>query len=190
VRIDHVIWATRDLDATTGRLAREHGLSASGGGRHAGIGTHNGILPLGGGYLEVLAIADPEEAKASWLGRAVAAAPEGLLGWAVGVDDVAAHAQRLGLELTTIERDGFSARLTGVAEAMAEPFLPFFIERGPAVPDPGSGGDAGGIAWIEVAGDHDRTDVWLGGADLPIRYALDGPPGVRAVGLESGAVIR
>jgi hypothetical protein len=190
VRIDHVIWATGDLDATTDRLAREHGLAPAGGGRHAGIGTHNRLLPLGGGYLEVLAIADHDEAQASWLGRTVAAAPEGLLGWAVVADDVGAHAQRLGVELTTIERDGFSARLAGVAEAMAEPFLPFFLERGPTVPDPGATGDAGGIAWIEVAGDRERLDAWLAGADLPVRYAADGPPGVRAVGLGSGAVIR
>src|SRR5262249_4784616 len=130
------------------------------------------------------------EAQTSWLGRAIAAAPEGLLGWAVAVDDVGAHAQRLGLALTTIERDGFSARLAGVAEAMAEPFPPFFIERGPTVPDPGSAGEAGGIAWIEVAGARERADAWLGGADLPIRYAGGDAMGVRAVGLGSGAVIR
>jgi glyoxalase-like protein len=190
VRIDHVIWATADLAGATARLAAEHGLADAGGGRHAGIGTHNRVLPLGGGYLEVLAVADPDEAAGSPLGRAVAAAPEGLLGWAVAVDDVAAHAAHLRLPVTTIARSGLTARLAGVLEAMTEPLLPFFIERDAGVADPGAAGGAGGIAWVEVAGDGERLRQWLGGAELPVRVAADGPPRLRAVGLGSGAVIR
>ena len=64
VRIDHAIWATRDLDAAAARFEREHGLRAAGGGRHDGMGTHNRIVPLGGGYLELLAVADADEAAA------------------------------------------------------------------------------------------------------------------------------
>ena len=82
-----------------------------------------------------------------------------------------AQAERLGLEVTTIERDGLTARLTGVAEAMAEPWLPFFIQRDPGIVDPGATGDAGGIAWIELAGDPERLRAWLGGEELPVRYA-------------------
>ena len=96
-------------------------------------------------------MADPEEAAASAIGRAVAAAPDGLHGWAVAVEDVPAQAERLGLEVTSIERDGLTARLTGVAQAMAEPWLPFFIQRDPGIADPGATGGAGGIAWIELA---------------------------------------
>jgi hypothetical protein len=154
-----------------------------------GLGTHNRIVPLGGGYLELIAIADPDEAAGSPLGRAIAAAPEGLIGWAVVVDDVGAHARRLGLGLTTIERAGFSARLAGVVDAMAEPALPFFLQRDAGTPDPGAGGDHGGIAWLELSADRDRLAAWLDGAPLPIRYA-QGSPGLRAVGLRSGAVIR
>jgi glyoxalase-like protein len=191
VRIDHVIWVADDLHSAADRVAREHGLHDGGGGRHVGIGTHNRVFPLGGGYLEVLAIADHEEAAASAIGRAVAAAPGGLFAWAVAVEDVPAEALRLGLEVTTIERDGLTARLTGVAQAMAEPWLPFFIQRDPGIADPGAGGDAGGIAWIELAADPERLDAWLGGGgELPVRYAAGGAPGLRALGLGSGAVIR
>jgi glyoxalase-like protein len=192
VRIDHVIWATRDLTAAAERLARDLGLRGAGGGRHVGIGTHNRVFPLGGGYLEVLAVADPEEAARSPLGRAIAAAPEGLFGWAAAVEDVEAHAARLGLAVTTIEREGLTARLVGVAEAMAEPWLPFFIERDPGIANPGAAGEAGGIAWLELAGDAERLTAWLGGAGLPLRLAQadDVPRGLRAVGLGSGAVIR
>jgi glyoxalase-like protein len=146
---------------------------------------------LGGGYLEVLAVADPEEAAASLIGRTVAAAPDGLFGWAVAVPDVPGHAGRLGHEVTSIERDGLTARLAGVAEAMAEPWLPFFIQRDPGIEDPGATGDAGGIAWIELAGDADRLRAWLGGGEeLPVRYATGDAPGLRAVGLGTGDVIR
>ena len=100
VRIDHVIWATTDLDAAAERLERSHGLRAAGGGRHDGMGTHNRIVPLGGGYLELLAVADAEEAAGSALGRAVtgrlASVGEGLMGWAVAIEDVTAVAARLG----------------------------------------------------------------------------------------------
>jgi hypothetical protein len=191
VRIDHVIWATADLDATAERFVREHGLPDGGGGRHVGIGTHNRVFPLGGGYLEVIAVADPEEAAASLIGRAVAAAPEGLFGWAVAVEDVTAHARRLGLDVTSVERDGLTARLAGVAQAMAEPWLPFFLQRDAGIADPGAGGDAGGIAWVELTGDADRLNAWQGGGEeLPVRYAAGDAPGLRAVGLGSGAVIR
>jgi hypothetical protein len=190
MRVDHVIWATADLAATAERLATEHGLQVAGGGRHEGLGTHNRILPLGGGYLEVLAVHDPDEAARSTLGQAIAGAAEGLLGWAVAVDDVAANAERLGLPVTTIARQGLTARLAGVEEAMAGSGLPFFIERDPGVADPGSEGAGGGIAWLEVAADPDRLDAWLGGAALPLRLTDDRPHGPRAVGLGSGAVIR
>jgi hypothetical protein len=156
VRIDHVIYATVDLDDAAARLERELGLVARGGGRHEGIGTVNRIVPLGGGYLELLAVADPKEAASSPFGRGLMArlehAGDGLLGWVVAVDDIDSVAQRLGTALTTISRAGLSARLTGLAEAMREPFLPFFISRDPGVRDPGVDGDAGGITWVEVAG--------------------------------------
>jgi hypothetical protein len=182
VRIDHAIWATRDLDAAAQHFAREHGLRATGGGRHDGLGTHNRIVPLGGGYLELLAVADPEEAAGSALGRTVAGAAEGWLGWAVVVDDVAAVAARLGTEVTTLSRDGFSARLTAVTEALAEPALPFFLERSADTSDPGEGADAGGLTWVEVAGDAERLREWLGGVGLPVRVQ-PGEPALLAVGV-------
>jgi hypothetical protein len=191
VRIDHVIWKAEDLDRTASRVAGEYGLRDDGGGRHVGIGTHNRVFPLGGGYLEVLAVADPDEAARSPLGQAIVAAPEGLFGWAVAVDDVDAQAARLSLEVTTIAREDLTARLAGVAEAMADRWLPFFIQRDPGVVDPGASGEAGGIAWLELAGDAARLDAWLGGADLPVRLAHDDRPlGLRALGLGSGSVIR
>jgi hypothetical protein len=179
-----VIYAAADLDAATARIERELELTAVGGGRHEGLGTLNRIVPLGGGYLELLAVADREEAQRSEFGRGLlsrlARGGDGLLGWAVAIDDVEPVAHRLGTEITTIRRAGLSARLTGMAEAMQEPFLPFFISRDPGVPDPGIEGEAGGITSIEVAGDTARLERWLASTQLPVRV-VDGPPAVRAV---------
>jgi hypothetical protein len=156
------------------------------------MGTHNRIVPLGGGYLELLAVADAAEAAGSPLGAAVArrieTVGEGLLGYAVAVEDVRAVAVRLGVEVSTITRSGFTGTLAGVGEAMREPCLPFFLERGHGVPDPGAGADAGGIAWLEVSGDAGRLDRWLDGAQLPIQVVA-GEPAVRALGIGADRVI-
>jgi hypothetical protein len=185
-RIDHVIYAAFDLDNAAARLHRKLGISARAGGRHEGLGTVNRIVPLGGGYLELLAVADPEEAAESEFGRGLVArlerSGEGLFAWVVEVDDIDSVALRLGTALTTISRDGLSARLTGLAEAMREPYLPIFIRRDQGVRDPGAEGDAGGITWIEDAGDASRLERWLDSSSLPVRVVV-GPPGVSAAGI-------
>jgi hypothetical protein len=186
VRIDHVIFAAGDVEAASARIQDELGVAAVGGGRHEGHGTHNRIVPLGGGYLEVLGVADPHEAASSDFGRGLltrlARAGDGWLTWVVEVGDVHPVARRLGTTITTLRREGLSARLTGVAEAMHDPFLPFFVSRDPGVADPGADGDAGGITWIELAGDAARLERWLDDAPLPVRI-VDGLAAVRAVGI-------
>ncbi len=105
------------------------------------------------------------------------------MGWAVAVDDVEVVAARLGTAIGTIARDGLTARLTGTLEAMSDPSLPFFIERDAGIADPGADGDAGGITWVEVAGDERALTEWLGvGAEVPVRV-VEGPRGVVAVGI-------
>jgi hypothetical protein len=186
VRIDHVIYVTADLDGAAARIDAELGLVSVPGGRHAGLGTHNRIVPLGAGYLELMAVADAAEAAGSELGRRVLAhlddRGEGLFAWCVAVDDVDAHAARLGTGTMRIAREGLTARLTGLEQALEDPSLPFFITRDDAVPDPGLGAEAGGITWVEVGGDPDGVREHIGGADLPVRFA-DGPPRVVAMGI-------
>jgi hypothetical protein len=107
---------------------------------------------------------------------------EGPMAWAVGVDDITPVARLLGTKVDAISRQGLTARLTGVAEAMAEPYLPFFIQRDAGIPHPGATGQGPGIDWIEVAGDARKLADWLGGASLPVRV-VEGEPGVVAVGV-------
>jgi hypothetical protein len=185
VRIDHVIYGTADLDLTAMRLQAELGLVAIDGGRHEGLGTRLRIVPLeDGSFLALMAVADPEAAKHSALGAALQAAiarREGLLGWAVAVNDLEPVVQRLGTPISTVARPGETARLTGLAECLPEPCLPFFVERC-AVQAAPRAADARGIRWIEVAGDAVRLRRWLGGAELPV-LVVDGQPAVRAVGI-------
>jgi hypothetical protein len=60
LRIDHVVYAVRDLDVAAARLLEEVGLRATPGGTHARWGTANRIASLGGArYVELIAIVDP-----------------------------------------------------------------------------------------------------------------------------------
>jgi hypothetical protein len=174
MRIDHVIYGTSDLDAAAARFASE-GLEVRPGGAHEGIGTHNRIVPLGASYVELLAILDPEMAAASPVGRLIAeriARGDGWMGWVVAVPDAAAVAERLGVSLIEVRREG-AVSLAGLTEALAEPFLPFFIEREDTT-------GRGEVERVEVAGDGRRLDGWLGGAELPVDV-VRGPPELRAV---------
>ena len=79
--LDHVIVAVADLDEAARRYDEQHGLTALAGGRHAGHGTGNRIVPLGGSYIELMGVVDREEAAASplgsWLGRRLEEIGEG-----------------------------------------------------------------------------------------------------------------
>jgi catechol 2,3-dioxygenase-like lactoylglutathione lyase family enzyme len=181
MRFDHVVYGTQDLDRAQQRVEAELGLAVRPGGHHVGQGTHNRIVPLANGYVELLAVDDPEEAAASPVGSVVAeliAHGDRLLAYAVGVDDVHATAQRLGTPIITVRRGELEGHLTGVEEALREPLLPFF---GQSDARPGDGGTER-LSWIEVAGDAARLREWLGGAELPVRV-VDGAPAVRAIGI-------
>jgi hypothetical protein len=176
MRLDHVIYGTTDLDAAAARVEAALGLAVQPGGRHDGQGSHNRIVPLGPGYLELLAIDDAEEAAGSPIGRILldVLTSDRLIAYAVSVDDV----QRLGLPVHTVSRDGRTASVAGVEEALREPFLPFFVASDrPRTWPPGEG-----LTWVEVAGDAARLRDWLHGAELPIRV-VEGDPAVRALGV-------
>ena len=90
--IDHIVYATRDLEATVEALGRTTGVIASVGGRHLARGTRNDLADLGGGtYLEVIG-PDPDQphpAKPLPFGLDEVTHPV-LVAWAVRVTDMAA----------------------------------------------------------------------------------------------------
>ena len=129
MRLDHVIYGTADLDVAQRRIETELGLDVLPGGRHVGQGSHNRIVPLGDGYLELMAIHDADEAATNPFGQVLleVLAVERLVGWAVLVDDIEAVAERNGTPIYTVRRETLGASVTGVQEALREPTLPFFI---------------------------------------------------------------
>lgn len=103
--IDHVVYAVADLGAGVEELARRLGVRPAAGGRHAGRGTHNALLGLGGGaYLEVIALDPSQPAPPEPLPFAIdrLRLPR-LAGWAWRTDD--------------IERDAAAARARGADPA-------------------------------------------------------------------------
>lgn len=194
--IDHVLFAVGDFAEATARLQADHGLGAVEGGRHAGWGTANWIVPLGSAYLELIGVVEPALATADPFGRRVQqviADGGGPFAWCVTPDDFDATVARLGLEAATGSRlrpDGTTVRwrMAGLEVALTDPSHPFFLAWD--VPPESHPGRAEaehrvrptGIAWVEIAGDKASIRAWLGDADLPVRVR-GGRPSVHAVGI-------
>jgi hypothetical protein len=200
LELDHVLFAVSDLDAAARELEARHGLASVKGGRHAGWGTANRIVPLGDAYIELITVVDSGEAERSAFGRWVAGGiqprPAQPLGWVARTDELDEVAGRLGLDVSAgsrARRDGriLSWRLAGVEEAAAEPSLPFFVEWGEGTPLPGRTSvthPAGAVrlARLELSGDSARVSAWLGNEGLPLTVR-QGEPAVTAVALATDA---
>jgi hypothetical protein len=204
LRLDHLGYAVRDLDAAAARWREAFGLDSVEGGRHVGLGTANRIVPLGDQYVELIGVADPDEAAASAFGRSVLERTAERDGWLLIVastDDVVAEAERLGLEVVAGLRrrpDGSEVRwrMAGLDAPEREPWMPFFItwdmpaEGHPGRQRAGHGVRARGISWVEVGGDAERLQGWLGGRELPIRVT-DAPAGIvrAAIATADGEIV-
>ncbi len=84
--------------AAAARFHADYGLRSIAGGRHPGRGTANRIIPLGDCYLELITIADEDEAERHPASRRVVrAVADGTLFpvWIATVDDLAAERERL-----------------------------------------------------------------------------------------------
>lgn len=84
--LDHLVYATPDLEATCRDLEILLGVHASPGGQHPGRGTHNALISIGpNAYLEIIG-PDPLQPKtrAVWFGIDQLIAPK-LITWAVRI---------------------------------------------------------------------------------------------------------
>ncbi|HYY12783.1 MAG TPA: VOC family protein [Kineosporiaceae bacterium] len=89
--LDHVILAVPDLGTAAAGLEQVLGLRATPGGRHPALGTENALVPLGGAYLELVAVADERAAATTAFGRsALAARADGprFTGWVARADQL------------------------------------------------------------------------------------------------------
>ncbi len=197
-RFDHAVYAVRDLDAVAARWEERFGLLSVPGGRHPLWGTANRIVPLGGDYLELLAVVEPSVATGSVLGRALldlTAQGDRWFSICLADDDIEATAARLHLTVepgsrTTPEGIELRWRGAGIDAEDREPWLPFFIvwdvppELHPGRTPVEHHVEVEGIVEAEVSGDAARLREWLGGAEVPVRVIGGSTaPGVRSVSL-------
>jgi len=184
-----VLIAVRDLDAATAGFESRHGLHVLPGGTHPGWGTANRIVPLGGSYLELIAVVDPDAAAATELGRWVARSASDVgrpLGWAVRTSDLDGVAAQLGLAAQAGSRtlpggEELRWRTAGLDAAAVEPALPFFIEWAPGGPFPGDGPvRQASLERVLLRGDADRLAAWLGDHSLPVTVE-PGEPAVAGI---------
>ena len=176
--VDHVIVVVDDLDDAARRYDEELGLASVAGGRHGGHGTGNRIVPLGGSYIELMAVVDRDEAATSPLARGCCdGSPRPAKSrrrCACGPTTSTPTARRTGhqpLAMSRTRPDGVQLDWHLVAhDAAFDEGLPFFIQWHVAdVDHPGRmpvehGVAAAGIDWVEIGGDPDRLASWLGAA--------------------------
>jgi hypothetical protein len=198
LRLDHVVYAVPDLDEAAIRFRESFGLDSTEGGRHERWGTANRIVPLGDQYLELVAVVDAPAAAETGFGRGVLERAAGGGGWftiAAVADDLDAVASRLGIEVDSGSRtrpDGKTVRwrMAGLDDPRREPWMPFFLiwdvggNLHPGRARAGHGVRANGIAWVEVGGDSERLQAWVGGDELPIRF-VEADPGIHRVAIST-----
>jgi hypothetical protein len=196
--IDHVVLAVRDLDKAAARLLEEFGLASVPGGIHPAWGTGNRIVPLGGSYVELLAVVDAPRAAEAAFGTLIGdltASGDRFFALCLGTDDLDTVAERLGVAVTDGSRllpDGRTLRWrsAGLDLTMEDRSLPFFIDW--QVPEDLHPGRAvaphrispTGISWVEMAGEQAVVRSWLGDDEVPLRFGA-GPNGPTAVGIST-----
>jgi hypothetical protein len=202
--IDHVIVIVDDLDAAARRYYEQKGLASVSGGRHPGHGTANRIVPLGSSYIELLAVVDRVEADSSplgsWVERRLVDGGDLPAALCLRTDDIEGATRLTGRKPLPMRRtrpDGvqLECRLVALDAALNEG-LPFFIQW--LVDDVDHPGRvlvdhhcaAVGIDWVELGGDKDRLERWLGQHELPLRR-VEGAAGPHrvAVAIANGASI-
>lgn len=141
--VDHLVYATPDLQIGVERVERMLGVRASPGGQHPGRGTRNALLSLGpGAYLEIIG-PDPDQpppAQPRPFGIDDLKEPR-LVTWAAkgkDLEQLASTAQSRGVKLGDVTSgsrrrgDGvmLSWRYTDPRTVVADGVVPFFIDWG------------------------------------------------------------
>lgn len=192
--IDHLIVCVGDLDEAARDFKDRLGLDSVEGGRHPGHGTANRIIPLGGCYVELLAVVDPSEAKDSpfgnWANQRTKTAA-GVDAVCIRTDDLDAVCARLGLQPTAMSRrrpDGTELKWSTAGVDLAiEESLPFFIEwhvsedRMPGRSHVVHDREVNGVEEIVLSGDVARLAKWT--EDVPELRIVEGPSSIVSVSL-------
>lgn len=192
--VDHLVYATPDLNRGVEEIEKLLGVRATPGGQHPGLGTRNALIALGPAiYLEIIA-PDPEQPAPK------APRPFGidglkdsrLVAWAAkyaNLEDLRARAARnrvsLG-EVTSGSRrrtDGvlLSWRYTDPRTVLADGLVPFFIDWGQS-PHPAQTAAQGG-SLVTLRAEHpdtQRVQSLLRALDLDIHVQSGARPALIA----------
>ena len=203
LELDHLVYATPDLDATIADLEASLGVRAAYGGRHPGRGTRNALIALS--ELSYLEIVGPDEtqvdvARPRWLG-VDALTNARLVTWAAkaaNIETLAENAARNGIALGRVTSgsrqttDGTVLRwqLTDPAAMLEGGVIPFLINWGATV-HPASTAPRG-PALLSLRAEHpdppgvERVMSVLG-LELPVTHAFQ-PRLVARLGTERGEI--
>lgn len=199
--VDHLVYATPDLQRGVEQVERLLGVRASPGGQHPGRGTRNALVSLGpASYLEIIG-PDPEQptpARPRPFGIDDLKEPR-LVTWAAkgsGLEQLASEARRLGVPLGPViagsrrRTDGvlLSWRYTDPRIVVADGIVPFIIDWG-KTPHPAATA-AHGATLAALRAEHpepERVERALKALRLDLRVrrgpraaliaAIDGPRG-------------
>lgn len=194
LRINNVIFAVRDLAATSERLLCEYGLHSTPVPYPYGITMH--VMHVGGRqFLELMGSHDETSNEARQLAEVVETGDR-VLQWEIRTDDIDAVARRL--KRSPIERTYHSSdgRLLDAYRTIRDDsgwrceFPPFVQYNLPGRVEPpelvitDTGLTLSGFAWIEVGGSESALSDWVGAAELPLRF-IPGSPGPKAAAISS-----
>ena len=168
--IDHLVYATCDVEGTVADLSRRLGVQAALGGRHLGFGTRNALLSLGStSYLEIIGPDEGQHRPATgyWYGVENIAQPR-LVTWTAKVEHlerVAARAYGAGYNPGDVHKvfrelpDGekLSWRLTWPT-GTGDGLVPNLIEWDEGCPHP-SGTSPKGVELVQLRGYHPAPET-------------------------------
>jgi len=163
--IDHLVYATPDLDLGVNTIEKTLGIRATPGGQHPGMGTRNALVALGpASYLEIIG-PDPDQPKPAGprrFGIDALQAPR-VIGWVAksrALDAVSARAASSGVPLGPVipgsrtRPDGvvLSWRYTDPNIVAADRLVPYFIDWGSS-PHPSTTA-ARGATLVQLRAEH------------------------------------
>jgi hypothetical protein len=193
-RVDHLVYATGELDRGVAEIERLLGVRASSGGRHPTWATRNALAALGPRcYLEIIA-PDPDHSPSAGVrpfgldGHG----PSRLISWAANateLEQVRAAAAQRGVSLGDVlsgsrqRPDDTILRwtLTDLCCVVADGIIPFFIDWGLS-PHPASTAAAGGTL-VSLRAEHPNADQvreMLRGFALPMSVTTGSVPALVA----------
>lgn len=194
MRIDHLVYATPDLNLGIETIEKLLGVKATPGGQHPGLGTRNALVALGpSSYLEIIG-PDPEQPKPAGrrrFGIDELKAPR-IARWVVKgteLEKLASEASSNGVTLGPVipgsrrRPDGvvLSWRYTDPNTEVADGLVPFFIDWGTS-PHP-SATAARGATLVQVRAEHPdvaRTQKMLDALGLELKVQKGSSPAIIA----------